>query len=435
MNEQEKGTVRRPARIVRYAVVPVAVLALALGALYVRGEAKAARALSGLTMNHKFKTEQVGLSCDTCHEQNGANPRLMSFPAHDNCSACHAEAIDTASEQKNCELCHTRPDYKTLVRKNQVLSPLVKFDHQQHQKAGVECAQCHAVPDKDILTGNEMIPSMDTCVKCHTDRKVKGANDCSSCHVKGWEKLKPQNHTLAWKTAHGAGLTKDQIDTSCKTCHTKELGNSCAKCHHQAPQTIGKSAACARCHGDGFEKARPKDHTPLWVSSHGKGLAQSKIDRTCSICHNPANGNDCQSCHKREAPKNHTTGWSFKLHGSSARSDRQSCATCHDQAECISCHTTNPPFTHTGSWGTPYDRHCISCHAEGGSYVSGGKPGGNCSLCHQSTDVYAKHRSLQYPGHNVASNCLLCHSISGGFGTNIKHPFPPSAPKCASCHQ
>jgi len=36
MNEQEKGTVRRPARIVRYAVVPVAVLALALGALYVR---------------------------------------------------------------------------------------------------------------------------------------------------------------------------------------------------------------------------------------------------------------------------------------------------------------------------------------------------------------------------------------------------------------
>jgi len=434
MSEQEKGRVRRPALIVLYAGVPVVVLALVLGALYVWGDAKAPRPLSGLKINHKFKTDTVGLSCDSCHELNSSKPRLMSFPNHDTCSACHADELDANSPQKNCELCHTQPDYKTQVRKDQVLSPLVIFDHQQHQKSGVDCAQCHAVFDKDVLTGDEMLPSMDTCVKCHTDQKVKGGTDCSFCHVKGLEKIKPQTHNAAWKTVHGAGLTKDLIDSSCKVCHTKELGNSCTKCHHQSPLTVGKTVACSTCHGDGFDRTRPKDHTPLWVSSHGKGLTQSRIDQRCSLCHNPASGNDCQSCHRREAPKNHTIGWSLNLHGVAVRSNRQSCSTCHDQSECISCHTTTSPFTHTGTWGAPYDRHCLSCHIEGGGYVSGSMQG-NCSVCHNKTDVFAKHTAQHLPTvpvHNTSMNCSICHSLTSINGP--KHPATLTSTACVSCH-
>ena len=80
-----------------------------------------------------------------------------------------------------------------------VISPLVTFDHTQHQKSVADCVKCHAVPDKDVLTGDEMLPTMDTCVKCHTDQKVKGGIACSYCHVKGVEKLRPQTHTVAWK--------------------------------------------------------------------------------------------------------------------------------------------------------------------------------------------------------------------------------------------
>jgi hypothetical protein len=430
MNEQEKGRTSRAARIVLYAGVPVVVLALVLGAVFVWGDAKAPRALSGLKFNHKFHTDQ-GPSCDVCHELNSSNSRLMSFPNHDTCSACHAEALDTNSPQKNCELCHTQPDYKTQVRKDRVLSPLVKFDHQQHQKSGVDCAQCHAVPDKDVLTGDEMIPSMDTCVKCHTDQNVKGANDCASCHVKGWERLTPQTHTVAWKTSHGAGLTKDQIDSNCRVCHTKELGNSCTACHHQAPLNFGKTVSCSVCHGEGFDKTRPADHTALWVTSHGKGLTQSRIDQRCSLCHTPANGNDCQSCHRREAPKNHTIGWTQNLHGVAVRSNRQSCATCHDQSECISCHTTNAPFTHTGSWGSPYDRHCLNCHIEGGGYTSGSMQG-NCGVCHNTTDVFARHSAQPQPAdHPILgrTNCLLCHGV-----TSLTHPAPRTNGVCLTCH-
>ncbi len=430
MDSQEKRKVRRPVRIALYVGVPAAALAFVLGALFVWGQAREGRALSGLKMNHKFHADQ-GLSCDTCHEQNPSNPRFMSFPDHDTCSACHEDALNASSPQKDCALCHTQPDYKTQVRKNQVLSPLVTFDHAQHEKAKVDCTQCHATVDKDVLTGNEMIPVMDRCVKCHTERNVPGANDCSSCHPKGWEKLKPPTHTAAWKTTHGTDLTKEKIDSDCLACHTKQLGNSCTTCHHKALQTIGRSESCSRCHGEGFEKTRPKDHTPLWTLTHGKGLTQSRADGTCALCHNTANGNDCQSCHRREAPKNHTTGWSMNLHGMAARSDRQSCTVCHDQAECISCHTTNPPFTHTASWGEPFDRHCLSCHIEGGGYVSGGI-GSNCSMCHNSVDIFAAHTSLH--GHTSGTTCLSCHGLTAGIGPAISHPFPGSGATCVTCH-
>jgi hypothetical protein len=280
-----------------------------------------------------------------------------------------------------------------------------------------------------------MLPSMDTCVKCHTDQKVKGGTDCTFCHVKGLEKIKPQTHTTAWKLSHGAGLTKDLIDSNCRVCHTKELGNSCTTCHHQAPLNFGKTVACAQCHGEGFDKTRPKDHTPLWVSSHGKGLTQSRIDQRCSLCHTQANGNDCQSCHRREAPKNHTIGWTQNLHGVAVRSNRQSCATCHDQSECISCHTTNAPFTHTGSWGSPFDRHCLNCHIEGGGYLSGSMQG-NCGVCHNSTDVFAKHAAQRFLpadhlgfGPYVTLNCVQCHNV-----TSLTHPAPRTNGVCKTCH-
>jgi hypothetical protein len=277
---------------------------------------------------------------------------------------------------------------------------------------------------------------MDTCVKCHADQKIKGGTDCTFCHVKGLEKIKHQTHTTAWKLSHGTGLTKGQIDSSCRVCHTKELGNSCTACHHQAPLNFGKTVACARCHGDGFDTARPKDHTALWVSSHGKRLTQSRIDQRCSLCHTAANGNDCQSCHRREAPKNHTIGWTQNLHGLAVRNDRQSCATCHDQSECIACHTTNAPFTHTGSWGSPFDRHCLNCHVEGGGYAPGSTVSsgmqGNCGVCHGSTDVVAQHQAQPMPtvpAHNTSLDCKLCHNVS-----NVRHPFPRTSTTCVACH-
>jgi len=380
MSNRDGGEPRVSRRALAHAIVLLAGGLILGGPMHAGGRLEVAKVTSapntsGIILNHKFKTETVGIGCDVCHELNAANTRFMTFPTHETCAACHADQVDANSENKNCGMCHTLQGEKTYVRKNVVLSPLVSFDHKLHLDAKVSCERCHTVTDSNIRLNDEMLPKMDTCVKCHAQRNPKAASDCLSCHVKGFEKVAP-----AWDS-------------------------------------------------------RPKDHTPLWVTNHGKGLTQATIDSTCSLCHTAASGNDCITCHKRsDPPSTHTTAWKLAGHGSRAKVDRQSCATCHDQSECVSCHTTNEPFSHTGLWGTPNDRHCLTCHFTGQSFVSGDL-GGNCSFCHVDSVVYGKHRGLQKPGHYSGSDCTTCHLISGGAGPNIRHPYPPDAAKCASCHQ
>jgi hypothetical protein len=421
-------------RIFLYAGVPLLVLFAAFGAWYVYAELSGR---SGINMNHAFH-ENVGVGCDFCHQVSGKDPRFVSFPNHENCSACHAEAIAETSPDKNCELCHSLPGYQTRVRKDRVLSPLVRFDHNKHSAKEVGCDACHPVLDQAFLTADEMLPKMEpTCIECHDRRQVADVKDCSTCHLEGWQKIAPLDHqSPSYLAVHDQDLTSKQVQTICNECHTAKLDNSCTECHHQKGSRAAKTKNCAVCHGTGFENRRPKDHSPQWTVSHGKNLTQSRIDSSCNLCHTAAKGNDCLACHRREAPKNHNTAWTALGHGRKARLNRESCATCHDQSECTSCHTTQEPISHTGLWGSPRNRHCINCHMESGNYASGAV-GSNCSFCHQSADVYAAHVDPAFvrpPGHPVDS-CTNCHRISGSIpNTNIPHPYPTSAVSCRSCH-
>jgi hypothetical protein len=433
MSNRNKGARRSLKRVFLYGISSFTAALVLFGAWYLWGEQKSR---SGITMNHQFKRDSVGAGCDLCHQISDADPRFVTFPTHETCSACHGDAVDETSAEKDCELCHNLPGYETHVRKNEVLIPHVKFNHRVHAEREINCEACHAVVDSSVLVGDEMLPAMETCVGCHKERSEIEAKNCASCHVKGFEKRRPSDHSKEWIKSHGVDLTKERIDENCRVCHKAELNNSCTTCHHRKEYVIGKTDSCARCHGKGFEKKRPKDHTPIWVTNHGKRLTQEKIDANCTLCHTAQNRNDCESCHRREAPKNHNTAWRVRSHGNVARLDREKCSTCHDQSECIACHTTNEPFSHTGLWGSPYNRHCINCHMEGlvNKYVSGAV-GGNCSFCHQSAEVYAEHKSLPLPsGHSIA-NCTNCHRISGGFGTNIRHPYPTDSAQCVTCHQ
>jgi hypothetical protein len=419
-------------RIYLYVGLPLAVLFAGFGAWFVYAELTSR---SGLNFNHDFHAK-AGADCDLCHQLNEKDPRFVSFPDHEACSLCHAEAVEGKAEGKNCELCHTNPDYSTKVRKGQVLSPLVRFDHALHAKNQVGCDACHPVPDEPFLTDDEMLPKMEpTCIACHQQRQVADVKDCSTCHLEGWQKIAPLSHTeTTWVSLHPRDLNKKIVDSDCKVCHTAKLGNSCTACHHQKGVKAAKTENCAVCHGKGFQDRRPKDHGPQWTLTHGKNLSQARIDANCALCHTQRSGNDCLSCHRREAPKSHNTAWTIKSHGQTARRDRERCSVCHDQSECVACHTTNPPSSHTGLWGSPRDRHCINCHMERDNYASGGV-GSNCSFCHQSAEVYAKHQSVPRPSDHASwtAECSQCH-YAGGLGPVVRHPYPPDTQKCMACH-
>jgi hypothetical protein len=423
-------------RIYLYAGLPLAVLFVGFGAWFVYAELTSR---SGLNFNHDFHVK-AGADCDLCHQVDSQDPRFVSFPDHDNCSVCHEEAVAGTSKDKNCELCHTNPDYATRVRKGQVLSPLVRFDHALHAAQKVGCDACHPTPDEPFLSNDEMLPKMEACIACHQSRRVADVKDCSTCHPGGWQKVAPPSHAASWVSLHPRDLNKKLIDSDCRVCHTAQLGNSCTACHHQKGPKAAKTEDCAICHGKGFQDRRPKDHGPQWTLTHGRNLSQARIEANCALCHTQRSGNDCLSCHRREAPQSHNLAWTIKSHGQTARRDRERCSVCHDQSECVACHTTNPPSSHTGLWGSPRDRHCINCHMERDNYASGGV-GSNCSFCHRSAEVYAAHTSLPRPTtagtppqpHPYLDSCTNCHHV-GGSGGPIPHPYPTTTTQCRSCH-
>jgi hypothetical protein len=60
----------------------------------------------------------------------------------------------------------------------------VFFSHAPHNKAGVDCAECHGpVKTRDVLQ-KEVSTSMNTCRDCHRTRN--GPMGCSSCHQLGY---------------------------------------------------------------------------------------------------------------------------------------------------------------------------------------------------------------------------------------------------------
>ncbi|MGE5236253.1 MAG: hypothetical protein ACM3O7_07900 [Acidobacteriota bacterium] len=121
---------------------------------------------AGMTYDHN-RHIAAGLSCETCHsvEQHG-----KTIIAREQCMGCHH-----GSEQKRtCESCH--PAQASLY-KGQLLGTGVKGDPDVMAKAGVECASCHDLQDKDPVV--KVVQK--ACVTCHEkgfdDMLVEWIND------------------------------------------------------------------------------------------------------------------------------------------------------------------------------------------------------------------------------------------------------------------
>jgi len=332
--------------------------------------------------SHQYHIKDAELTCDICHE-GAATQEKAGLPPEGTCQACHEFDRDKPSE--TCLKCHSSVKV-SISRKVKPGYADVIFSHAKHE--GVDCSDCHAGVEKSTeLTRGKYIPSMDQCLKCHTELGV--SVECQTCHKVLRKEERPSSHGAGFDRAHG--MLSQLADARCSICHQESY--------------------CQECH---LEK-EPRNHTFAWKKKAHGGLAM--IDRSsCQTCHKT---DFCVVCHSETRPTNHAAGWGNPLNSH--------CQTCHlplSTSGCAICHKTLEshltvrPGDHIGNWIK--STHCVKCHFPFSAT--------ECVVCHRE----ARHESAPDAGWHPDNwrDCRACHPSI--LTTKPTHPDPGLG--CTSCH-
>lgn len=366
ISSQHKNKTRSGLRSLSALVLLVA-LSIIAGACMTSTEdkSKSKEADNGLKFPHAIHlSEDLAIDCSACHDT-AAESGLPTIPSHDICSLCHElpEGMDSGEytpELLAMEACNFchTRPDRSVDQRNAKLTEEIKFAHATHEAAEVACDSCHGNAQSGIKLPKA--PMMPVCMECHAQKSPE-LNDCAVCHNT---------------------ITKDTIPTM--------RGDK--KIAHDAPW--------------------------VWETIHGR---EAQMDPMyCAMCHDQQE--DCEDCHSRVAPKNHTLSWRNHTHGIRAAWDRTSCAVCHEEDTCQKCHENMTPKSHRGGWGGLANRHCVNCHYP--PEQSG------CVVCHEDIDhkgaLPSPHLIGVYP-----PNCATCHP--GGLPNRAPH-LMNSTVHCAVCH-
>ena len=330
----------------------------------------------GIAASHEIHAKE-GMDCSDCHEV--TTGERVAFVNHDTCMLCHEipenSLTETASfiKDTSCTKCHTRNDY-TVTPDRQLLTEEIKFDHQVHLSAEVNCSSCHENPDKPLPKTGQL---MEQCMKCHAQTEVSFSGVAQSSET-------PQSFKA----------------NECSVCH-KELSTETIP-HHRNGRRIAH------------------DKANIWTKTHGQEAAMDQA--YCAQCHTDEQ-DDCMTCHRVMKPENHTLAWNRKLHGAHAQWDIQKCSVCHEEDSCVKCHKHTQPRSHRTNFLAPRNDHCVSCHvpAETG-----------CTVCHESIEHRSAIRTPHDAGGGYTGNCAECHP--GGIPGTAPHRINATL-SCLACHE
>lgn len=131
-----------------------------------------------LPYSHRQHIE-LGLECTECHVNPDAGA-LMTFPATDTCTSCHATMPSGTPALKQLATLAASGKPIPWVRVYR-LANYVYWSHNTHVSAGVACTTCHGpVPERDVIALETNITTKRGCVTCHETRQVY--MDCGDCH-------------------------------------------------------------------------------------------------------------------------------------------------------------------------------------------------------------------------------------------------------------
>ena len=131
-----------------------------------------------IAFSHRDHVRGDGLSCDLCHS-GARRAAFAGMPSVERCMGCHRFVLP---ENPGVIALRRHWNEGTAVRwvKVNTLPRFVRFSHDAHVLAKVDCAQCHGDVTATPRVARVAPLTMGWCVDCH--RAARAPDDCLTCH-------------------------------------------------------------------------------------------------------------------------------------------------------------------------------------------------------------------------------------------------------------
>lgn len=271
----------------------IAVLAVLFGAAALAPASFALEAAPGTPMP-KTPPRVSGSQCVDCHDA-----EAKAYAYHGDCASCHAGADAHAKAARPKTVNAGLPESAECLSCHETDRRRMHFTIAEHNKAGIQCADCHGVHSPKVKTLNVAMQragkDVALCATCHQDvlarfsmpfhHPVKeGGVSCLSCH---------DPHAAA----QAALVSKTE---RCTTCHQAVRGpqvfehppvvEDCTNCHdpHGSPNrrllTIAQPIQCLQCHSVASNR-----HGQTGAVNNTQ-LIGGAVLRSCTACHGAVHG-------------------------------------------------------------------------------------------------------------------------------------------------
>lgn len=131
-----------------------------------------------VSFSHRLHAGDLGIDCQYCHS-GARRASAATLPSGAVCMGCHVAVLPDSQEVQEIRAYRER-DEAIPWRQVHDLPEFVRFTHEPHVRAGVECSSCHGeVTAMDVAHQVEDL-SMGWCMGCHEQRSAPV--DCLACH-------------------------------------------------------------------------------------------------------------------------------------------------------------------------------------------------------------------------------------------------------------